>query len=33
MILDPAEGLGEIVFGRSAVDAPPIRDVLVARQA
>jgi DNA-binding NarL/FixJ family response regulator len=33
MILDPAEGLGEIVFGRSDVDAPPIRDVLVARQA
>jgi two-component system, NarL family, response regulator DesR len=33
MVLDPAEGLGEIVFGRSAVDAPPIRDVLVARQA
>jgi DNA-binding NarL/FixJ family response regulator len=31
MVLDPAEGLGEIVFGRSAVDAPPIRDVLVAR--
>jgi DNA-binding NarL/FixJ family response regulator len=34
MILDPAEGLGEIVFGRSTVgEPPPVRDVLVARQA
>jgi DNA-binding NarL/FixJ family response regulator len=33
MILDPDEGLGEIVFGRSAPEAAPPGHVLIARQA